>query len=144
MFGGNTVAKKISSSMDTNQPFNCSIELIEQGVDNFRPILEKAGVFGSINNNVVSYKRRRATNHTANHFLRTIIVEDISGKNKAYEIQPHIIINPGDIERLVSRANGSRTKPPNIIKVKLMSAKTTARKTTSKKTTIKAKKTVKK
>ena len=49
--------KEITNSMETSQPFTCSDGLIEQGVDSFRPILEKAGVFGPMNKNVISHRK---------------------------------------------------------------------------------------
>jgi hypothetical protein len=54
-FGGGTMRREIINSEDTDQPFYCSEELIEQGVANFKPILEKACVFGVTIANVNSF-----------------------------------------------------------------------------------------
>ena len=105
--------KEITKSMETTQPFNCSDELIEQGVDNFRPILEEAGVFSPNNNykKVVSHRKIGVPNNTDNHSIRTIIVEDISGINNVFTVRPGAGIKLGTIARFVARANGARVKP---------------------------------
>ena len=116
--------KEITRSMETTQPFNCSDELIEQGVDNFRPILEEAGVFSPKNNykNMLSHRKIRVPNNTDSHSIRTIIVEDISGINNVFTVKPGAGIKLETIARFVARANGARVKPgTRAAKVKFMS-----------------------
>jgi hypothetical protein len=71
MFGGNTMWKEITNSKDTDQPFYCSDELIEQGVNDFRPILEKAGVFGPKNDKKNTISQIKKGISTVIHRART-------------------------------------------------------------------------
>jgi len=104
--------KEITNSKETSQPFVCSDELIEQGVDSFRPILEKAGVFGpkSINKYKIYCRKGGLKINAGNCLIRTIMVEDISGASNVFPIKPGARINLETITRFVDRVNRAGVK----------------------------------
>ena len=79
MFGGNIMWKEITNSNGTKQPFDCSDEIIEQGVDNFKPILEKAGVIGPKNKNIILHKKIVSTRNRA---ILRVIAKAMNKKNR--------------------------------------------------------------
>jgi hypothetical protein len=130
VFGGEIMRREIINSEDTDQPFYCSDELIEQGVVNFRPILEKAGVISQRSNNnvVISRRRSRLRSSNANCSVKTITVEDSLGRNSVILVKPEARVRIESIERLVAtlnRVGDARVKKlrTNVTKVKEARAK---------------------